>query len=209
MATPEYHRAINWWASRVVPLTLLGVAGYATYVIVTICIYEVLRSPARLPISKGGGVAILVVYFLLLPLFLLPYLRILQVILTNPGYTRQGPKSKPERRRNEEKAERQSFQRSCVTTTVPETPPAGSTGGRDHRRPGSRRRSSIDRRSILNGTMAPPPGLREFISKEVYVCDHRGFPIWCSTCNNWKPDRTHHCSEVGRCVRRMDHFCPW
>lgn len=209
MATPEYHRTVNKWASRVVPLTLVGVTGYATYVIVTICIYDIFRDPARLPVSKGGAIAVLVLYFILLPLFLLPYVRIFQVVHTNPGYTRQRPKAKQERRRSEEKADRESFQRSCVTTTVPDPLATPSAGGRDHRRSRGRRHSSIDRRSILNGTTALPPGLQDFTSREVFVCDSRGFPIWCSICNNWKPDRTHHCSEVGRCVRRMDHFCPW
>ena len=26
---------------------------------------------------------------------------------------------------------------------------------------------------------------------------------------NFKPDRSHHCREVNRCVQKMDHFCPW
>ena len=34
-------------------------------------------------------------------------------------------------------------------------------------------------------------------------------PIWCEECHNWKPDRTHHDSHTGRCVCKMDHFCPW
>lgn len=34
-------------------------------------------------------------------------------------------------------------------------------------------------------------------------------PRYCSHCRNWKPDRAHHCRELGRCVWRMDHFCPW
>jgi palmitoyltransferase len=28
-------------------------------------------------------------------------------------------------------------------------------------------------------------------------------------CCVFKPDRTHHCKELGRCVRKMDHFYPW
>lgn len=48
-----------------------------------------------------------------------------------------------------------------------------------------------------------------FYSKDIFVCDDVGLPIFCEKCLNWKPDRTHHCSEVNRCVRRMDHFCPW
>jgi palmitoyltransferase len=52
------------------------------------------------------------------------------------------------------------------------------------------------------------PGL-EFTTKDAFICDNNGKPRFCDHCNAYKPDRTHHCSEVGRCVKRMDHFCPW
>ena len=32
---------------------------------------------------------------------------------------------------------------------------------------------------------------------------------WCSHCNSFKPERTHHCRECNRCVLMMDHHCPW
>ena len=51
--------------------------------------------------------------------------------------------------------------------------------------------------------------LHEMYIKDVFSCEGDGRPIWCSTCLNFKPDRAHHCREVGRCVRKMDHFCPW
>ena len=54
-----------------------------------------------------------------------------------------------------------------------------------------------------------PPGLDEFWMRDVFVCDKNGLPIWCDYCNNWKPDRTHHNQDTGRCTRKMDHFCPW
>lgn len=62
---------------------------------------------------------------------------------------------------------------------------------------------------------APPdtnpdsPGLELFYSKDVFVCEVDGRPKWCSSCKQWKPDRSHHSSELGRCVRKMDHLCPW
>jgi hypothetical protein len=32
----------------------------------------------------------------------------------------------------------------------------------------------------------------------------------CGKCNdNYKPGRAHHDSVTGRCVVKMDHFCPW
>ncbi len=32
---------------------------------------------------------------------------------------------------------------------------------------------------------------------------------YCRHCNAHKPDRAHHCRQLGRCVLRMDHACPW
>lgn len=48
-----------------------------------------------------------------------------------------------------------------------------------------------------------------FDGYDAFICDYQGDPLWCAHCSNWKPDRTHHCKELGRCVRRMDHYCPW
>jgi hypothetical protein len=32
---------------------------------------------------------------------------------------------------------------------------------------------------------------------------------YCEVCDQWKPDRTHHCRACKRCIHRMDHHCPW
>lgn len=32
---------------------------------------------------------------------------------------------------------------------------------------------------------------------------------WCRKCWAPKYERTHHCSQCGRCVLKMDHHCPW
>jgi palmitoyltransferase len=29
-----------------------------------------------------------------------------------------------------------------------------------------------------------------------YTCDHEGLPKWCKKCQNYKPDRVHHCKEL-------------
>jgi palmitoyltransferase len=56
---------------------------------------------------------------------------------------------------------------------------------------------------------ADAPWLEEFYRRDVFECEMDGRPRWCTECRCWKPDRAHHCSDVGRCVRKMDHFCPW
>ena len=32
---------------------------------------------------------------------------------------------------------------------------------------------------------------------------------YCEHCDQWKPDRTHHCRACKKCIHRMDHHCPW
>ena len=34
-------------------------------------------------------------------------------------------------------------------------------------------------------------------------------PRYCKHCQAWKPERSHHCSVLGRCILRMDHYCIW
>ena len=31
----------------------------------------------------------------------------------------------------------------------------------------------------------------------------------CITCQQFKPDRAHHCKHCNKCVLKMDHHCPW
>jgi len=35
------------------------------------------------------------------------------------------------------------------------------------------------------------------------------YPRWCPYCKTYKPPRSHHCKDLGRCVLKMDHYCPW
>ncbi|KAJ9666204.1 Palmitoyltransferase pfa5 [Coniosporium apollinis] len=168
-----------------------------------------LQLTAAYPVNprRGTAIAIIVVYCILLALMTLPYLRTFQVIQTNPGYIRRGPHAQRDQPPSSSSTEKQTFQRSCAPTTIEERPP------KPHSRSRSRSHSAphrdLDRKAIFDGTVAPPPGLERFYAKDAFVCDMSGLPIFCPKCDNWKRDRTHHCSEVGRCVRRMDHFCPW
>lgn len=31
----------------------------------------------------------------------------------------------------------------------------------------------------------------------------------CAKCETYRPPRAHHCRTCKRCIRRMDHHCPW
>ncbi|XP_027047703.1 palmitoyltransferase ZDHHC3-like [Pocillopora damicornis] len=31
----------------------------------------------------------------------------------------------------------------------------------------------------------------------------------CAKCEAYRPPRAHHCRTCGRCIRKMDHHCPW
>ncbi|CCH42413.1 Palmitoyltransferase PFA5 [Wickerhamomyces ciferrii] len=42
---------------------------------------------------------------------------------------------------------------------------------------------------------------------EYFMCSKDGFPIWCSECQSIKIDRSHHSSDLGYCIPKMDHFC--
>ncbi|TQS37360.1 hypothetical protein Golomagni_02169 [Golovinomyces magnicellulatus] len=68
--------------------------------------------------------------------------------------------------------------------------------------------NSLEERNGIKENLIPP-GLENFYNKDIFIADQFGRPKWCSSCANWKPDRAHHCSQSGRCITRMDHFCPW
>ncbi|KAF3033627.1 palmitoyltransferase pfa5 [Didymella heteroderae] len=144
--------------SVIMPLLELGAIGYVTWVLVyQTCIRYLIdpsaefRQDFNFQPRRATGIALIVVYAVLLLLFLLPWLRLLQVIWSKPDLV-----------------------------------PLGDT--------------SMEKKEITTSWLG---------QYDAYICDYEGMPLWCDKCHNWKPDRTHHCKELGRCVRKMDHYCPW
>lgn len=43
----------------------------------------------------------------------------------------------------------------------------------------------------------------------IYTRSFGGLVRYCRKCNVIKPDRSHHCSTCGYCIRKMDHHCHW
>lgn len=150
-------KRLNQAAAILIPLLEIGAMGYATYVVVYLVCIQYLIDPSwgiqieGVEPRRSTGIALIVVYFILLLLVCLTFMRLLQVVWTNPGVVPLGDPS--------------SEKKSAPT--------------------------------------------RHFDRFDAYICDYEGLPQWCNACHNWKPDRAHHSSQLGRCVRRMDHFCPY
>lgn len=144
------------WTARFIPAFLVAIVIYASWAVVDPLSINYLINPPRddIPRRISAGIAIPIVYFVLLIPVATTWLRLLLVVLRDPGYIPRGPEE--ERRLSE-----------------------------------------------------PAPGIEDFWTRDVFVCDPNGMPIYCEYCKNWKPDRTHHSQDVARCTRKMDHFCPW
>lgn len=137
---------------------------------------------------------------MLLLLIAVTYLRLVCTVILNPGYVPRGPQWYAQRE--------QKTQLKRARDAIKEMKSSDPDGNKPEK--------DSETFSIAYGSEPRPQAqdeasafLEEFSSKEVYTCEGNGKPIWCSYCSNWKPDRAHHCREVGRCVRKMDHFCPW
>ncbi|RAL68428.1 hypothetical protein DID88_007157 [Monilinia fructigena] len=108
-----------------------------------------------------------------------------------------------------------SFFRVVYTTTFePPYAPLGAGAARIQRRK-KRRDDDIGGEEYTSGDFdaskddPDSPGLELFYTKDVFGVENDGKPRWCSECCIWKLDRQHHCSVVGRCIYKMDHYCPW
>lgn len=58
---------------------------------------------------------------------------------------------------------------------------------------------------LAHSAVSSSKGLSEY---QIDYLQHK-YMNFCDKCNCVKPPRTHHCSQVGRCVIRMDHHCRW
>lgn len=58
-------------------------------------------------------------------------------------------------------------------------------------------------------TMLGDPGAVPRNAKPLAKDLEENSTIMCGKCENFKPPLSHHCGVSGRCISRMDHFCPW
>jgi palmitoyltransferase len=204
MRPGEANKRGNVVTARIVPIFLLGIIGYSSWVITDrVCINYLSNPPPTFHTRDvGAAVAVLVIFYLLLLIMLVCFARLLGTILTNPGLVPRGAqywiekerKRQEERRRPSTSANKKEEGLEYGSTTPAATVTEGYTPRNLRRRQDSE----------VQGVRVP-----EFWRKDVFVCNWDGRPPFCSTCYNYKPDRAHHCRELGRCVMKMDHFCPW
>ncbi|KAL4808719.1 DHHC palmitoyltransferase-domain-containing protein [Aspergillus unguis] len=206
MAKQQPDRRMNLIIARVIPVVLFGVIIYACYAVTKpLCIDYLIHPLPRYHRSSrvGAGAAIIAVFYILLLFVLVTYAQLLSKVVWNPDHL---PKSQ--------------LAEKSLQSRHSQDPPRRKR--RRHRKSQSDEKSDkpvddVERALDYNGTAGPEPvmptwdtaGLENFYRKDVFVCQPDGRPAYCSKCCHYKPDRTHHCREVDRCVRKMDHFCPW
>ena len=154
------------------------------------------------PSRKAVAGGLLAGFYFLVFATVATFIRLITTILWNPGFIPRGPgwaEQQARKAENQEKKRRRYGKQMCRHELDQE------------KREGERSNEDISVGGNLEkgNVQLDASGLEAFYTKEIFVCEPDGKPRWCSTCCQWKTDRTHHCSEAGRCVRKMDHFCPW
>lgn len=198
----EANRKTNIGVARSVPIFLLAVIGYASWVMTkVICIDYLINPPAstRRSLQRGSAIAVLVTYYLALIALITTYGRLLDTVTRHPGLIPRGPQWYAEKSRNgKNKKAATSGGRSSSSRSGDEKSSEG-----DFHDPKMPKEIEL----LANETL--PFRVEDFWLRDVFVCNPDGRPRYCSTCYNWKPDRSHHCSEMNRCIVKFDHFCPW
>ncbi|KAL2408201.1 Palmitoyltransferase pfa5 [Exophiala dermatitidis] len=226
MRPGEANKRGNVVTARIVPALLLGIIGYSSWVVTKHVCIDYLIHPPRASASAatetsitdlppvhhrqtGAAIAILVIFYLLLLITLTCFGRLLYTIVTDPGFVPRGPQwyIEKERKRNSTGARHSTARHKeealeYGATAEGYTPPRRRHSNTKRDRHG---REYDAEKAAGAGVYRP----EEFWHKDVFVCGWDGRPPFCSTCYNYKPDRAHHCRELGRCVLKMDHFCPW
>ncbi|PGH03132.1 hypothetical protein AJ79_07460 [Helicocarpus griseus UAMH5409] len=193
-------KTANLAVSRVFPGFLGLIIIYACWTFTrSLCIDYLLdiSTSSRNP-RNATAIGLLVAFYILLIGLLVSYLRLLILLVWNPDYVPRGSQhseaqveTRPAKR---ERRSRRGKSKSKKNNGDEEWHGLGIIGGR---------------RAEKSAYPIDASGLEAFYLKDVFVCKEDGRPAWCSTCCQFKSDRAHHCRETGRCVRKMDHFCPW
>ncbi|KAI4151399.1 MAG: hypothetical protein LQ340_003520 [Diploschistes diacapsis] len=205
---PKIHKAVSLFTI----LCWMGSIAYATYVVIAhLAINYLLFPMGTLPRNTATAAVILALYFAFMTMMMACYLRLAVTLGMEPGYMPLGSRfTQMKKKRYADPEKRAAFQHpngpenlqnntSSLTTPYPPCLTASIAQ--------SRIRGSFGYISRHRDIAASQ--LRAMTQRDYYLCQENGYPPWCEHCFNWKEDRAHHCSEMNRCVRRMDHYCPW
>ena len=213
------HKTLNRWVSRIIPLVLLGIVGYVTWVVVVLvcsrytrgvlCLLQadlhpvkyLLKPPTSLHTPRhGAAIALLVLYIFLLLLMSMTYFRLVYIVTSDPGYVERSAQWYAQQEHKQKTKASRTGSRIRKHSSEKGSQRNGSLAGNGYTSAAAPSSNSISEQR---------PSLKDFFKQEVFICQGDGRPVFCSRCQNWKPDRAHHCREVDRCVRKMDHYCPW
>ncbi|EFR00929.1 palmitoyltransferase pfa5 [Nannizzia gypsea CBS 118893] len=192
-------KAASRAVARIIPAFLGGLLIYSCYSITkALCIDYLIKPAAVTGLRPRISVAIglLVTFYILFFFLVTTYLRLLSTVIFSPGYLPRGPQWSSSDKHGKRKGEKGHKRPDSSDREKTEVIPYATLG-----------ESNVN--DEKNAHPFDTAGLEAFYMKDVFVCQQDGKPPWCSTCYQFKTDRSHHCSEVNRCVRKMDHFCPW
>jgi palmitoyltransferase len=182
MRPGERNKRANIIIARFIPLLLVGIIAYCSWVVTRLVVVEYLINPSPsllLEPRVGPAIAILIIFYTIEIILLACYGRLVHTIITNPGVVPRGAQFYVEAKRK----------------------PSSWTEKSGHQDvPSPRKRRYDGNRELYT---------LEFWRRDVWTCNFDGRSRYCSTCFNFKVDRVSHCSEIDRCVYKMDHFCPW
>jgi palmitoyltransferase len=220
----------NRYVSRVIPWVLLAIVVYASYAVTKpLCSKQSIQVDKNLFVLSflinglsvdylihpqshynrepriGAGVAIIVVFYVLLFPAITAYLRLYFVVMYSPDYLPRGANWVPPEPDNRTWASRRRNRKKRKS---------GPENGDVENNQEKPQRSAAESTDIecQTGGVAFPLGeaaLESFWMKDIFVCQDDGRPAYCSKCCQFKTDRSHHNRDVDRCVRKLDHFCPW
>lgn len=180
---PKDVRRSNRISSYLIPPCLVVLAIFSTYVWFDMCIQWYLRNG-----HKRTGICLIVFQVILMILAGSTFFRI---TLTRAGYL----PNRADRERLVAADGEQGINRSI--------PGPDSTYVDEYPKTYDRK---LTKKEVLGFLKA-----RRLSAAEFYIArpDTMTDPRYCNVCDVDKYDRVHHCSEVNRCVRKFDHFCPW
>ncbi|KAK9245340.1 DHHC palmitoyltransferase-domain-containing protein [Lipomyces tetrasporus] len=183
--------------TKMVPVVLGGTIGYATYVYCFLFAHNKLISG-----DSGGrkrqGIAFMVV-FLYLTTTLLVYCTAINFI--GPGLVPKGW-GKIKERDLAAKEIGPGGNDGLHAVPGPIELATGTYGQTQERTNGPTPEADLEKQAVR-------PAVIGNDVPEAFTCESDGYPLWCSRCQSMKPDRSHHSSELDRCVVKMDHYCPW